>query len=483
MWWAPAYHWFDSLREYLCKYRVPLHVKRRFDRFLTDDYVKISYDAAKYQSHKSAARLKKLIVDYLLIFDFISAFEYMEEYIQNRYRNYKKYQRMRKKLEALLVRIKEGLAQREDVVVFWTDCVSYYELEWFPRLNEKGKDSLFFERAYTPTPSTRPAMFAMANKWMNIDDFEKDSERSLDYQSSVLLQRVGEYGYEAKYFSNRDRSCVFTPDIQYQNVRQYASSCRACFDALDKLMASDCRQFLVIRAWVETHTPFIYPYHDGRMPIPIFGFTKIDFEHGTGEEYQQMRSAAEYWDKQLDFYSGLLGERTTKIYMSDHGKEYPQYSYRNWVDRTHHIFLFLQSKYAKAGREERIFTLENFADLIEAVMKAHCSGEEICLDKTLEQPYARVQRVDTYNKDLVNVLKTMHCEEAGHAYRGVRTKEDCYIRFRNRELYYRNGDEETNLINSPEYAERIAQLREIAGDCFIDIDQNDKFRYARELYR
>ena len=483
MWWADMYHRFDPLRESLRRYRVPFYIKRWFDRLLTDDYVKISYDAGKYQSHNSARRLKKLIYDYLIIFDFVSAFYYMEEYIRRKYWNYKKFRRMKERLEVLLERIRKALAQREDVIVFWTDCVSFCELEWLPKLNERGKRSLFFERAYTPTPSTRPSMFAMANKWMNIDDFEKDKERSLDDRSSILLQKVREYGYEAKYFSNSDRSCVFTQSIQHQNVRQYASSCRACFDAINELMVSDKKQFLMIRAWVETHTPFLYPDNDGRRLLPIFNYTNIDFEKGTGAEYRQMRAAAEYWDKQLDFYSDLFGDRSAKIYMSDHGKEYPQYGYRNWVDRTHHIFLFLQSKYAGGRREERIFSLENFADLIEAVMRAHQSRQEIDLDKVFERPYVRIQRVDTYNKDWINRLKTMHCEEGGHAYRGVRTAEDYYVRFRNRERYYRNGDEETDLIDDPGYAERIAELRGLAGDYFIDIYKNDKFKYSRELYQ
>ncbi len=482
MWWAGWYHRLDPLREYLCRYREPVHIKRGFDRVLTDDYVKISYDAQKYEQHKSARHLKKLIYDYLLIFDFLNAFHYMEEYIDKKYWNYKKYQRMKQKLEKLLEHMKEALKEREDVIVFWTDCVSYHELEWLPKLNNRGKEALFFESAYTPTPSTRPAMFAMANKWLNIDDFEKDSNRELNYHNSLLLQKVCEYGYEAKYFSNRDNSCVFEKSIQRQNVRQYASSCRACFDAMNELATSDKKQFMIIRAWVETHTPFLYPHKDGQMPLPIFDFNIIDMEHKTGAEYWQMRGAAEYWDLQLDFYSNLLGDLTTKIYMSDHGKVYRQYGNRNWVDRTHHIFLFLQSRYAQNGREKRIFTLEKFSDLVEAVMKAHQKKSEICLDGVFSEPFVRVQRVDTYNKDLVDALKSMHMEAAGHAYRGVRTNEDYYIRFRDCELYYRGGDEETNRIDDPQYAERIAGLRELAGSYFIDIDKNDKFKYARKLY-
>ena len=247
-------------------------------------------------------------------------------------------------------------------------------------------------------------------------------------------------------------------------------------------MNTEKKQVMVIHAVMEVHPPYIYPDKHGRIPRMLMDYEKGGVGRKRGREYQQIHDAAGYWDEQLDFYSGLLGEFTTKIHMSDHGKGYRQYQYKEWVDAMHHIFFFIQSKYAANRVENRLFTLENFTELMDAVMRAHQVEQEIDLEKVFEKPYMKVQKIDTYNERLVKYLKAMHCEEGGQAYRGIRTLDDYYLRFRDHELYYRNGDEETNLIDDPKYADRIEELRALAGDYFIDIYKNEKFKYARELY-
>lgn len=485
MWWANMYNMLDSLRESISRkrsLRKLSRIKNWIERLFSDDYVKISYDTKIYLKRNNARALRRLIYDYLLIYDFINAFFYMDLYVKERYVNYKKYQTMKLELNAFLERIKEKLKGREDIVVFWNDCISYDELPWFSKLNDKKKDSLFFEYAYTPTPYTTPSMFAMVNKWMNIDDFSKYDVRNLDYDNSKLMGVVRQYGYEAKYFSGRDRHCVLSKNIQRQNPREFISSCRLCFDAINELISSDNKQFMIIHCVPETHFPFWYPNRDGRGMMPLFAFNSVNFARPNGKKYQQVRNAAQYWDGQLDFYSGMLGDSISKIFMSDHGKYYKQYGYRDWVEARHHIFFLVQSKYVRIGRELRILSLENFSELIDALMKAYQLGKEADFEHVFEKDYIRMQKVDIYSKGLVDIYIKMNYAENAQGYRGIRTKEDCYIRFRNREIYYRNGNEKVNLIDNPEFSDRIEYLRTLAGDFFIDIDKDDKFQYAKRLY-
>lgn len=484
--WAKFYNKLDSQRERIRRKKELMelgHICKWFERLFADDYVKITYDTKKYLAHKTARTLKRVIYDYLLIFDFISAFYYMDLYASKRYRKYAKYLKMKNNLEDFLQRIKARLADRKDVVVFWSDCISYYELGWFPQLNKKRKTTYFFEYAYTPTPFTTPSMFAMTNKWMNIDDHAKYDIRNLSYDNSLLLGKVNEYGYEAKYFSGKDRHCVFEEKIRRQNEREFISSCRLCFDALNELVMSGKKQFMIIHAITETHYPFWHPDRNGIERLSLFAFDDVDFSKEDSPEYLQARNAAKYWDEQLDFYSDLMGNSISKIYMSDHGKYYRQYQYRHWMGMRHHIFFILESKFAPAKKETRIFSLENFSELIEAVMEAQRSEREIELKKVFDKPYVRVQEADIYLKGLVNKYKAMGYKESAKAYRGILTREDYYLRFRDHELYYRDGDEEKNLIDSPEFSDRINELRALAGDYFINLDNDKKFRYARELYQ
>lgn len=485
IWWGKCSDRLGPLKDRLNKKRGEEKrnvISNDFERLIADDYVKLSYDEKKYRTCPNARSLRRLIYDYLQIFDCVNAFEYMDEYIQRKYRNYKKYQQMKRELEEFWSCIKERLAKREDIIIFWTDAVSYNELEWFPKLQEKGANSLFFENAYTPTPYTKCAMGAMANKWLNIDDFGRDNLKNLDKYNSFLLRRIHKYGYEAKYFAHVLGPCVFGEEVRHFNRRERDSSCKTCFSAINELLHSKKKQVMIIHTVWETHPPYWYPDKDGRRLTELFGYDRGGLEKKCGKEYEQIRRAAAYWDKQLNFYSNLFGERTTKIYMSDHGKIYREHHYKDWADRTNHICFFIQSRYAAAGKETRLFTLENFTELVEAVMRAHKSKREICLNEVFANSFMKVQKVDTYNDRLVKHLMAVHWEEGGHAYRGIRTLEDFYLRFRDRELYYRNGDEETNLIDDPKYADRIEELRALAGDYFIDINKDEKFKYARELY-
>lgn len=485
MWWANIYNMLDPLREKISRrrsLRKLSQIENGIERLFSDDYVKISYDTNIYRKTRNAKTLRRLIHDYLLIFDFVSAFFYIDIYVEEKYVNYKKYQTMKGKLEAFLVRVKKKLAEREDIIVFWNDCISYNELQWFPKLNEKKSNSRFFEYAYTPTPYTTPTMFAMVNKWMNIDDFSKYNVRNLDYDNSQLLGTVWKYGYEAKYFSGRDRHCVLSKNIQHQNKREFISSCRLCFDAINEIINSDKKQFMIIHCIPETHFPFWYPDKEGKRILPLFSFNSVNFAKPCGKKYKQVRNAALYWDEQLDFYSELMGNSISKIFMSDHGKYYKQYGYRDWAEARHHIFFMIQSKYVHEGKETHIFSLENFSELIDAIMKAYQLGEEADFKNVFEKDYIRMQKADIYSRDLVDIYIKMNCAENAQGYRGIRTKGDSYIRFRNREIYYRNGNEKDNMINVPEFADRIEQLRMLAGDYFIDIDNDNKFQYARKLY-
>lgn len=494
LWWVKFDHIFDCLRGYLYKRRKGntqknvVSIRNCFDRFMASDYVKITCDTHTYLNRSTAKTLKRLINDYLCVFDLISAFRYMDEYINKKYRNYKRYVKMKQDLEAFLEWIRHSLKKREDILVFWVDCTSYEELEWFPKLKKRAEESYFFEHAYTPTPTTAPAMMAMNNRWLNIDDFSKyDKLRKtgcFDIHSSLLLQKLKKYGYGFGYFVSKAMSYpAYAEPLLHLNRKKYICSNRLCFDAVNHLMMSDKKQFMIIHCLTETHYPYWYPCQKGQMLCDIQPLRPLDLVNKPEGKSKQVCNAARYLDEQLAFYSDLLGDGISKIYMSDHGKNcYYEEQYKRWTDRINHTFFFIQSRHVLIGKERRLFTLQNFLDVAEALLKAHKSNEAANFERVFEKDYMKVQSIDVYSKNIIDIYKDNGCPESAQSYRGIRTLEDYYLRFRNRELYYRNGDEETNLIDDPKYAVRVAELRDLAGDYFLDICKKEKFKYARQLY-
>ncbi len=65
---------------------------------------------------------------------------------------------------------------------------------------------------------------------------------------------------------------------------------------------------------------------------------------------------------------------------------------------------------------------------------------------------------------------------------GGRTKNDKYVLFRNGEEFYnRLPDEEQNLVNDEEYKTDINVTRKRCGNNFINIYENQKFRWTTNL--
>ena len=484
LWWVKIDNMLSPLRQYLMKKRREedlLCIHNWFERFLASDYVKITCDTNSYLKNPNARTLKRLICDYLSIFDFVNAFYYMDEYIQKRFWNYKRYIKMKQDLKSFIKWIKKSLKDREDILLFWIDCTSYEEFEWFPELMKRAEKSYFFEHAYPPTPTTTPVMMAINNKWLNIDDFSKyfklRSSGFFDFHSSLLLQKIRKYGYDFAYFTPKSMTYpVYVESLLHRPTQhKYVSSNRLFFDAINQMMRTDKKQFMIIHCLAETHFPFWYPAKNGKMLYNV-----PPLKPPSSDELKQVCGASQYLDKQLAFYSDLLGDGTSRIYMSDHGKLYYQEEqYKRWGNKLNHTLFFIQSKYVPIEREKRIFTLYNFLELADALLRAHKSNSMADFEPVFDKDYIKVQSIEIYGKNVIDMYKDINYLESARPYRGIRTLEDYYLRFRNSELYYRNGDEETNLIDDPKYASRIAELRELAGTYFLDIEKKEKFKHAR----
>ena len=91
MWWAKGCDMLEPIKERLNRKRGSEKVtciNNRFERLIADDYIKISYDTKIYKKHTNMRTLRRLIYDYLIIFDLVNAFFYMDQYIQRKYWNY-----------------------------------------------------------------------------------------------------------------------------------------------------------------------------------------------------------------------------------------------------------------------------------------------------------------------------------------------------------------------------------------------------------
>ena len=161
--------------------------------------------------------------------------------------------------------------------------------------------------------------------------------------------------------------------------------------------------------------------------------------------------------------------------MSDHGTDNDvkkEFS----VENLYHVVFSISGRSINSKQViEKAVGLNEFSILINKLIKDR--AEEICDDAFLG--YVKIQREDPYGK-LVNKRPETQILQT----RGVVSKDDAYVHIvTGEEYYYRGKNEEDNLINDPHYEVRISELKDIAGNRFIDIYKEKRFKPTRKLYK
>lgn len=418
--------------------------------------------------------LRQLIKQYLMIKDFVSAFDLIDFYCKQQYENYIKYFDLKIRLKEMLDDILNYIHERnqKDIIWNWVDALSYYELLQFPFLNKKAENGVNFKNAYTVIPWTTDNTKAMLYGMYPIEGklFLKETLNSEDMK---LTQILAEHGYDFGYcgmpkFAKLFNTSVIVPSNYYES--KFSSSLQKQWDALAILCMSEKPMCILIHTLNETHGPHICGEGDTFVD---FGSTKKDWEQETCRK--QAEIAGNYIDRRLEFYEQFYGHNSVVIYMSDHGRvgNLPM------DEQKIHTILTINGSDIEKEEVKGIFSLIRFHELVEKIINGeHNWGE-------LTDHYAIVENYDAYGEQTVNkTLSGFFPQKEMLQCRGVITKKDKYFLYAcGEEYYFTNPISEKNEMDNPLYTERIEQLRKLCGNEFIDIYQYEKFKYSRLLYR
>ena len=406
--------------------------------------------------------LKKCLYLSLYMRNFLSAHSYFMELSKVDV----KYKNASEEVDELLTEIKRRVKEKQDknVVLYWMDAISYEECGDMPYLQQQMNESVVFENAFTSTPNTFPTGKAMfLGKYM-VDD-KGYQIKNISLENSEVLKLFKEQEYNIKSISGYMRWF----DYEYRSEKRhelYDSCSMILWDLLNNLVNNEGKTFYIVHMLVEGHHPFLTSEMD---EIGLLD---------DGIRYSQGRREL---DKQLRFFDEFINSKSYRIYMSDHGQH--QFSTR------YHVILSVYGNGLMRRKINKMFSLIDFVKLIKQILEDGCIDES-----SYEREYVKIQDIDWYNykhiRRLINDKIPPDMFLIG--YKGVITKEKMYIKFKTGQEWVTDRN---IIIHEPalwdgyynEYSDEEQQVinifREYAGDNITEIDNDERFKYSKYIYK
>lgn len=425
---------------------------------------------------KKGILLEEIIKRYLENRDIWSAQKKISEYILSDYSKKEKYEHLKKALEELINEVKQALECRKekDIIWFWHDALCYDWVQDMPFMCKCREEGMFFENTFTSSVWTRNVYATIFKKLREIDGY---GNQTVD---NIITKYVEEKGYRCIRIGGSGSEAQKLAEFDYVNkpLTDYeVATSQYYWQLLRELMQSQQPIFALVHTIYETHVPICSPsleHYDER----VIALENRMTEQGKIAFRNNAKQTVAYLDEMTEGLCEILGERMTKIFMSDHGIAWLSFASRKWTSDSNHFNFIITGENIPRGKHTKLFDLYNFYEVVKYIFEpTEEHFESIFTEEIL------LQAQDVYSKYLIEYFCALDFAEYGIAFRGVQTLKDRYILLATgKEIYNIMPDEHTNYINKVEYQGRIAELREKAGNHFIDITIEEKFKYTSKLY-
>lgn len=426
--------------------------------------------------------LQILIFQCLEIRDFMSAEEYMKEYINKGFDDHT-YESAWSEIEQLLFEIEELLRKRncKDIIINWIDQIEYSGLKKMSFVDEVCKGGLVFSNSFSPMIFTDTVMASMFLEKLPIEGKTYLFNEKYNVENSVLLRLLEEEGYHFKYIAYPYIGENVLDDkyrIDYEkayrkivcNNLNIGCSTRLQWKSLQERLEAKHPVCHMIHNLAETHEPYLSVWLDDDMSVDRWD---MDLK-------KRRCISRNYMDTQLRFYARFLDEKVARIYLTDHGN-----ANRGYIDDRSRVLMVLYGNIPKVGKEDRIYSHLYFNRVVRYII----DPSETCYNGIFSE-YAILENIDAYDPIFIRQFEAVVRKQTKlvnqvslfFQYRAIRTADDLYVHYAiGKELYFVLPDEENNLIDCDQYQDRISQLRDLCGDLFID-SSDEPFCEGKRLY-
>lgn len=361
-----------------------------------------------------------------------------------------------------LIGRKLQMRKQKDIIMFWTDAISYYELNQMPETMERSKKGCFFQRAYTNAPYTNATMKAMFNCSLPIDGYP-DMEQMMDRANSRLLQFLENEGYKFQWLTDP------TMDIGFGHIIEdpYYSNTIVWWHGIQSLLQQEKPCFYIFHFSAEGHLPVISP----DLECAYIGADYCKKSPGTEKQRQ---NALAYLDQCLSLYNLMLGDKI-QILFSDHGYWWTDEDL--WSEPHLHAYCCAFGENIPQINVTQFFPYVNFEKFIKWIIRP-CENnlEDVLTDEVL------FQDTDLYNHFLISSYVNRGISKSVISYRGI-------INYQYKYVLNAIGDEFFYRVEDGRYVPAIltdddlrAELKNKCGTSFLDIRKYDRFKYSGKLY-
>lgn len=413
----------------------------------------------------------EIIDNYLNIYDFKTAVEYMKDYIEGQYVGYEKMNVRLERINNVLNELKELLKKRKkDIIFFWIDSISASERDKLGLYQKECEEGIFFENVYTHIPVTRETMFSIMS---GMPFFESKAYEWTDVAHGKNYKYLREMGYEVKDIGAQliSRETGVLP--KKNPFSFYHPTSVRLWTAMMELANADIEklQCFFVHSVCESHNP----YWGGKMSRMVIG--PRDPFVGLDAYIDVIKEAEKYQETQIRWYAELLSDECCKVYFSDHGKGFPF-----WAEDKVRTFLAINDKRFMPQKVKQLFSYLDFQKLFRFLIDPEKNPLE-----TVQSEYALIQNDEPYEKMVVEVKK--HSLEVKDrqfflrewmGFSGVVVDGVKIVKFRNGDkIILSLLDEEIIEENEIKKYEEITSL---VGNIFSDLGKGHHYAKARELY-
>jgi hypothetical protein len=442
-----------------------------------------------YDKNGKKYSYRKLIVFALEMRDFPLAFECMEKYDAAYSDDDFDVKSIKAEIEELLARMEEESKKLDEtnIICNWIDNVPNSKLCEMPWVESQMNSGIRMENVYTAMPWTTwvcRAMFAGENPISGKLYARKSiGGKEGEYPLYDYLKEQGYHVYHS-VTSSRGVSMFTREHLCETDMKNYSFgvSTRYQWFGICKLLKNKSKTFVILHNLAETHAPYV------SMDMDFFDWRAFNRR---AEESKAVNR--KFLDKRLEWYSRFYGEKTIKVWMSDHGDALINHDVKkriwrildNFEEEATHSFLGISGLGIKKIRENRYFQYDSFMMLIKYLIEKN----EVYYEKMFK-PYIVYEEYALYGESLVNDKLNKDNEQlektksGWQQFMGVRDEKYMYILYYDgSENFYVLPDEKTDELENPAYAEPLARLRSLVdGKKFINIFEADKFVHSRKLY-
>lgn len=467
----------ETLREYIKSKRSRKSEQKKFcDNY---DAILVKKHWLKIAANKREKKycLRELILSYLLIRDYKSAFFYIGYYTKLTGKKNNPYIQIKREFLSLFSQMKEQLHARgqKDIIVFWCDALPYSDFRKYHFLEKVERNAMVFENAYTHIPYTHTTIQAMFTgepffegkmyRYVETPNMIRQS-KTIDLLRKNLYQicEVGN-GYIKKKFNKRP---------EYYVKCSYPPATMELWETLAQLLSDkDDKKFIICHMDPELHNP----YWNGESEKLVLD--PGSFLGDITEFANQRKESAAYLEKQILYYMDFLGENTCKIFMSDHGIGGPAYS-----ESRLHAFCFVKDNNVKKGNFKEYFSYLKFYELLDYILHpTYDNFKNIFSDYVLIQndhPYS-----EKYSQEILHRLKANEdvMQKEWMAFRGIIKNGFKLIRYPDgQEIWYDPEDQEMKPENIRD-RDLVQFMRDTVGDEFPDIYAEKHYVHTKRLYQ